>query len=86
MALKTVTEKVLHLPGLLDFQHDTGSRYQTKLSDENAEISDWLIRIPHNQKNWGFGITITNAENRPWGSYFSTKIVHGDLISTLEYC
>lgn len=31
-------------------------RYQTKLSDENAEIADWLVRLTHNQKNWGFGL------------------------------
>ena len=26
-------------------------RYVPKLSDENAEIADWLIRLTHNQKN-----------------------------------
>lgn len=31
-------------------------RYQAKLSDENAEIADWLIRLTHNQRNWGFGL------------------------------
>ena len=31
-------------------------RYQPLLSDENAEIADWLIRITHNQRNWGFGL------------------------------
>lgn len=30
-------------------------RYQPKLSDEDAEIADWLVRITHNQKNWGLG-------------------------------
>lgn len=29
-------------------------RYEAKLSDENAEIADWLIRLTNNQKNWGF--------------------------------
>jgi putative transposase len=31
-------------------------RYQAKLSDENAEIADWLIRLTHNWRNWGFGL------------------------------
>jgi len=35
---------------------ETFYRYQPKLSSENAEISDWLIRLTHNQRNWGFGL------------------------------
>ena len=35
---------------------ETCYRYQPKLSDENAEIADWLIRLTHNQKDWGFGL------------------------------
>ena len=35
---------------------ETCYRYQPKLSSENAEIADWLIRLTHNQKNWGFGL------------------------------
>ena len=35
---------------------ETCYRYQPKLSDENAEIADWLIRLTHNQRNWGFGL------------------------------
>lgn len=35
---------------------ETGYRYQRKLSDENAEIADCLIRLTHNQRNWGFGL------------------------------
>jgi putative transposase len=31
-------------------------RYERKLSDENAEIADWLIRLTHNQRSWGFGM------------------------------
>lgn len=31
-------------------------RYESRLSDENAEIADWLIRLTNNQKNWGFGL------------------------------
>jgi putative transposase len=31
-------------------------RYTTKLSDENPEIPDWLIRLTHNWRNWGLGL------------------------------
>jgi putative transposase len=31
-------------------------RYAAKLSDENRQIADWLIRLTHNQRNWGFGL------------------------------
>jgi len=35
---------------------ETCYRYQPRLSDENSEIADWLIRLTHNQRNWGFGL------------------------------
>ena len=35
---------------------ETCYRYRAKLSNENAEIADWLIRLTHNQRNWGFGL------------------------------
>ena len=38
-------------------------RYEPKLSDENAEIADWLIRLTHNQKNWGFGLCFLFLRN-----------------------
>lgn len=34
----------------------TRYRYQSRLSSENAEIADRLIRLKHNQRNWGFGL------------------------------
>ncbi len=48
---------------------ETCYRYQPKLSDENAEISDWLIRLTHNQRNWGFGLCflyVRNVKGYPW--------------------
>ena len=32
------------------------SRYESKRSDENAEIADWLIRLTYNQRNSDFGL------------------------------
>ena len=48
---------------------ETCYRYQPKLSDENAEIADWLVRITHNQRNWGFGLCflfLRNVKGYPW--------------------
>jgi putative transposase len=42
---------------------ETCYHYQPKLSDENAEIADWLIRLTHNQRNWGFGLCFLHLRN-----------------------
>ena len=42
---------------------ETCYRYQRKLSSENAEIADWLIRLTHNQRNWGFGLCFLYLRN-----------------------
>jgi putative transposase len=31
-------------------------RYDRKLSDENAEIEDWLVKLTDNRRTWGFGL------------------------------
>ena len=51
---------------------ETCYRYQPKLSDENAEnaeIAEWLIRLTHTQRNWGFGLCflhLRNVRGFPW--------------------
>ena len=42
---------------------ETCYRYQPKLSEENADIADWLIRLTHNQRNWGFGLGFLYLRN-----------------------
>ena len=42
---------------------ETCYRYQAKLSVENEEIADWLIRLTHNQRNWGFGLCFLYLRN-----------------------
>lgn len=37
--------------------------YQAKLSDENAEIADWLIGITEDKKRWGFGLCFAYLRN-----------------------
>lgn len=38
-------------------------RYQAKLSAENDEIADCLIRLTSNQRNWGFGLCYLYLRN-----------------------
>ena len=48
---------------------ETCYHYQPRLSDENAEIADWLIRLTHNRKDWGFGLCflfLRNVKGFPW--------------------
>jgi len=35
---------------------ETCYRYQAKLSTENEEIADWLLRLSTTHKRWGFFI------------------------------
>ena len=35
---------------------ETCYRYERKLSDEDAEIADWLVRLTANRLSWGFGL------------------------------
>ena len=48
---------------------ETCYRYQAKLSHENAVIADWLVRLTHHQRNWGFGLCylyLRNVKGFPW--------------------
>jgi putative transposase len=38
-------------------------RYEARLSAENDEIADHLIRLTHNQRNWGFGLCFLYLRN-----------------------
>ena len=38
-------------------------RYQAKQSAENVEIADHLVRLTHNQRNWGFGLCFLYLRN-----------------------
>ena len=48
---------------------ETCYRYEPKLSDENAEIADWLMRLTQAQRNWGFGLCylfLRNVKSFVW--------------------
>jgi len=38
-------------------------RYERKLSDENAEIADWLEKLTDNRRTWGFGLCFLYLRN-----------------------
>lgn len=42
---------------------ETCYRYTPKLSGENAQIADWLIRLTDNRKTWGFGLCFLYLRN-----------------------
>lgn len=42
---------------------ETCYRYQPILSDENAEIADWLIRLTTTYRNWGFMLCFLYLRN-----------------------
>lgn len=42
---------------------ETCCRYQATCAAENAEIADHLIRLTHNQRNWGFGLCFLYLRN-----------------------
>jgi putative transposase len=42
---------------------ETCYRYEAKLSDENAEIADWLLRLSTTYKRWGFGLCFMYLRN-----------------------
>ena len=38
-------------------------RYERKLSDENAEIAEWLVKLTSNRRTWGFGLCFLCLRN-----------------------
>lgn len=48
---------------------ETCYRYEAKRSAENEQIADWLMRLTHNQRNWGFGLCflyLRNVKGHAW--------------------
>ncbi|XYI44558.1 Transposase [Cupriavidus necator] len=42
---------------------ETCYRYQAKSSAEDEVIADWLVKLTHNQRNWGFGLCFLYLRN-----------------------
>ena len=77
MAQRAVSERTvsIRLACLIFGISETFYRYQAKLSHENAEIADWLIRLTHNHRNWGFGLCFLYLRNVK-GSRWNHKRVY----------
>jgi putative transposase len=58
MAVQAVAQHAISIRQACEFFQGSESCYRNKrkLSDENVEIADWLIRLTHNQRSWGFGL------------------------------
>ena len=42
---------------------ETCCRYQAKLSDDNAIVADWLLRLTYTNRRWGFGLCYLYMRN-----------------------
>lgn len=42
---------------------ETCYRYQAKLSGENQQMADWLLRLTNTHKRWGFGLCFLYLRN-----------------------
>ena len=65
LAKQAVTDKAIRIRLACETYgiSETGYRYPAKLNDENAVIADWLLRLTHNQRNWGFGLCFFYLRN-----------------------
>jgi len=54
---------------------ETCYRYQAKLSTENEEIADWLLRLTQTYKRWGFGLCFLYLRNSK-GYHWNHKRVY----------
>lgn len=65
MAKWAVTEKGFSIRLACTAFHisETCYRYQAKLSDDNALIADWLLRLTYTNRAWGFGLCFLYLRN-----------------------
>lgn len=65
MAKKAVQRTVLNIRQACEAFNisQTCYRYEPKLSAENELVADWLVRLTHNQRNWGFGLCFLYLRN-----------------------
>jgi len=65
MAQRAVKERgvSIHLSGKAFRISQTCYRYQAKLSDDNAIVADWLLRLTYTNRRWGFGLCYLYLRN-----------------------
>ncbi len=55
---------------------ETCYRYQARLSDENAFIADWLLRLTYTNRKWGFGLYFLYLRNLQGLGYNHKRVYH----------
>lgn len=65
MAKQLVTQRKISIRLAYDIYGISGTcyRYRPSLSVDNRIIADWLLRLTHNQRNWGFGLCFLYLRN-----------------------
>lgn len=65
MALETVSQRGVSIRIACEIFSISEScyRYKSKLSCDNAVIADWLIRLTHAWRDWGFGLCFLHLRN-----------------------
>lgn len=65
MARRAVKEKAISIRLACEVFgiSETCYRYKARLSDENARIARWLIRLTREEPNWGFGLCFFHLRN-----------------------
>ena len=53
---------------------ESGYRYERKLSDENVEIADWLVRLTSTYRSWGFGLCYLYLRNVKGFGWNKTRV------------
>ena len=77
MAKQAVTQREISIRLACDIYgiSETCYRYRPGLSADNCIIADWLLRLTHNQRNWGFGLCFVYLRNVK-GSVWNHKRVY----------
>ena len=65
MAVEAVTDKKVSIALVCRAFSISEScyRYERKLSDENAGIAEWLVKLTGNRRTWGFGLCFLYLQN-----------------------
>jgi putative transposase len=65
MAIRAVNERAMSVRAACEAfgVSETCYRYQAKRCAENEVIAEWLVRLTHNQRNWGFGLCFLYLRN-----------------------
>jgi putative transposase len=65
MAMRAVKDRAMSVRAACEAfgVSETCYRYQAKRCAENSVIAEWLVKLTHNQRNWGFGLCFLCLRN-----------------------